>query len=79
MTLANRMVVKRTITYREVTVAIGILVAVVIAFTLWVKAPAEKITKSGFRSHMSLPTIGVQITIKDHFQNLPSKILPQSR
>jgi hypothetical protein len=48
ITLANRTVVKKTITYREITVAIGILVAMVIALTLWISDPAEKIT--GFES-----------------------------
>ena len=44
ITLANRTVVKKTITYREITVAIGILVAMVIALTLWIKNPQEAAT-----------------------------------
>lgn len=37
---------KKLITYRVVTVAIGILVALVIVLTLWVKKPGH--TVSGF-------------------------------
>ena len=33
---------KKTITYREITIAIGILVAMVIALTLWTRIPDEK-------------------------------------
>lgn len=36
--------VKRTITYREITVAIGILVAMVIGLTLWVSDPGDGVT-----------------------------------
>ena len=35
---------KKTITYREITLAIGILVAMVIAVTLWVKDPRQGVT-----------------------------------
>ena len=79
ITLAKRMVVKRTITYREITVAIGILVAMVIALTLWVKTPGEKITESGSRPHASSPMVGLRIQIVQSLQNLSSDILPQRR
>lgn len=48
ITLAKQVSVKKTITYREITVAIGILVAVVIALTLWISEPRE--TMTGFES-----------------------------
>lgn len=38
-TLAKGINVKRSITFREITVAIGVLVAVVIALTLWMGIP----------------------------------------
>ena len=34
---------KRSVTYREVTVAIGVLVAMVIALTLWIGYPQKEI------------------------------------
>lgn len=49
ITLAKRMVVKRSITYREITVAIGILVAAVIVMTLWIKNPETTVTGSDAR------------------------------
>jgi hypothetical protein len=44
--LANEEIVKKLITYRGITVAIGILVALVIVLTLWVKKPGHPV--SGF-------------------------------
>jgi hypothetical protein len=38
--------VKKTITYREITIAIGILVAMVVALTLWTRSPEEKLSGS---------------------------------
>lgn len=35
---------KKTITYREITIAIGILVAMVVALTLWTRDPEEKLS-----------------------------------
>lgn len=55
ITLANRTVVKKTITYREITVAIGILVAMVIAFTLWIHDPQDTITGFESGSNFDLP------------------------
>lgn len=46
---------KRTITYREITIAIGIIVAMVIALTLWTTVPEEKLSRTGTR--VSLPAI----------------------
>ena len=46
---------KKTITYREITVAIGILVAMVIALTLWIKDPGEAFTGFQTGSHVDLP------------------------
>ena len=45
---------KKTITYREITVAIGILVAMVIALTLWIKEPRETMTGFETRPHIDL-------------------------
>ena len=50
------MVVKKTITYREITVAIGILVAMVIALTLWITEPRETMTGFESRPHIDLTT-----------------------
>lgn len=47
--------VKRNITYREITIAIGIIVAMVIALTLWTMVPEEKLSLTGTRE--SLPAI----------------------
>jgi hypothetical protein len=41
-TFAKSKVMKRRITYKEVTLALGIVVAVLVALTLWVTHPAEK-------------------------------------
>jgi hypothetical protein len=42
-TLANKNIVKRKITYKELTLAFGIIIAVVVALTLWAsKNPAEE-------------------------------------
>ncbi|MGC1242754.1 MAG: hypothetical protein WA874_14280 [Chryseosolibacter sp.] len=40
-------------TYREITIAIGILVAMVIALTLWTRVPGDNL--SGADSRLSLP------------------------
>jgi len=49
--------VKKSITYREITIAIGILVAMVIALTLWTRVPEKKLSGPGGTSgHVSLPS-----------------------
>jgi hypothetical protein len=40
-TLANHSSVKISVNYRAVTVGIGILVAMVIALTLWIRSPKD--------------------------------------
>lgn len=52
--ISNNPVVKKTVTYREITIAIGVIVAmVVIALTLWIRVPGENLSGSGPR--LSLP------------------------
>lgn len=46
---------KKSITYREITVAIGILVAMVIAMTLWVTLPDNKEVSGSNSSPQYLP------------------------
>ena len=41
LTLANRSCVKIQVNYRAITVGIGILVAMVIALTLWIRSPKD--------------------------------------
>lgn len=38
--------VKKTVTYREITIAIGVVVAVVIALTLWTRGPGDRVSES---------------------------------
>lgn len=47
ITLAKPTGMKRNITYKEITLVLGILVAVVVAFTLWVSQPSEHTTING--------------------------------
>jgi hypothetical protein len=47
--------VKRSITYREITIAIGILVAMVIALTLWTRVPEEKLSGSHTSAQVATP------------------------
>lgn len=67
------MVVKNTITYREITVAIGILVAMVIAFTLWIKTPGDKISASGSQPAMNIHTVSLRTAIIESLEDLSSK------
>ena len=46
---------KKSITYREITLAIGILVAMVIAMTLWVTLPDEDVSGSNSSQQLNLP------------------------
>jgi hypothetical protein len=55
--------VKKSITYREITVAIGIIVAMVIALTLWIRVPKEKVTGSG-----PAPRTGMHAAAKNLFK-----------
>ena len=59
ITLAIPYIVKKSITYREITIAIGIIVAMVVALTLWTRVPDEK-------------SSGVSATVET---NLPSALL----
>ncbi|MEX1238427.1 MAG: hypothetical protein WEB30_01870 [Cyclobacteriaceae bacterium] len=55
ITLApTHIVKKKTITYREITIAIGVIVAMVIALTLWTRVPEEKLSRSNTDSPASL-------------------------
>ncbi|MEX2233393.1 MAG: hypothetical protein WD824_14615 [Cyclobacteriaceae bacterium] len=47
--------VKKSITYKEITVAIGILVAMVIALTLWLRVPDNEVSGSASAPKVGLP------------------------
>lgn len=47
---------KKSVTYREITVAIGIVVAVVIALTLWIRVPETGVSDAKANSRLRLPT-----------------------
>ena len=47
---------KKTITYREITIAIGVLVAMVIALTLWTRTPGEPVSRSRTPGEVMLPS-----------------------
>lgn len=48
---------KISVTYREVTVAIGVVVAMVIALTLWVGFPDEETIGIQAGAEFTLPTV----------------------
>ena len=54
---------KKSVTYREITVGIGILVALVIALTLWMRAPGEKVSGS-----QTMPLLGTPASAKNLFK-----------
>jgi hypothetical protein len=64
ITLANNEIVKKFITYREITVVIGILVALVIVLTLWVRKPGQSV--SGYERN---PHVGMPVSAKDIFKS----------
>ena len=47
--------VKKSITYKEITVAIGILVAMVIALTLWIRTPESEVSGPASTPKVGLP------------------------
>jgi len=49
--------VKKFITYRAITVAIGILVALVIVLTLWVREPGDTVSGSERKSPVGAPVV----------------------
>lgn len=53
--------VKKSITYREITVAIGILVALVIALTFWGTGAREDFSGSGSQRPMNVPAVTKKI------------------
>ena len=61
--LANKEIVKKSITYREITLGIGILVAVVIVLTLWVRKPAGIV--SGYDGK---PQVEIRMSAKNFFK-----------
>ena len=65
--------VKRSITYREITVAIGILVAMAIALSLWLGVPGTDISGAEFRSGYDLPSAG-----KTFVLNITTEIFGQN-
>lgn len=62
ITLATAKHVKQPITHRAILVAIGILVAVVIAFTLWIRKPDGVVIGLRTKPQTSLP-----ITVRKMF------------
>jgi len=64
ITLANKEIVKKFITYREITVAIGILVALVIVLTLWVRKPGQSVSGSDRTPH-----VGMSLSAKNIFKS----------
>jgi hypothetical protein len=57
---AKSKIMKQRITYKEVTLALGILVALLVALTLWVTNPAEKQSSQS----VILPYISSLATVK---------------
>jgi hypothetical protein len=56
-TLATDKTVKNPITYRKITLAVGILVALVIVLTLWINRPGEKMADSGASTMIGMPSL----------------------
>ena len=54
--LVNHKEVKKAITYKEITLALGILVALLIAFTLWTR-PDEEVSGSKDIRQISIPSV----------------------
>jgi hypothetical protein len=54
-TLAKPPAVKKHITYKDVTLILGILVAMIIAFTLWIRTPG--ISETSPAGSSSLPAV----------------------
>lgn len=61
ITLATAVTVKKSINIRNVTLAIGILVAILVAITLWTSSPASN-ADSGAIAH---PTTGLVSGARD--------------
>lgn len=61
--------VKKLIDHREITLAIGILVAVVIALTLWIAGPRTELTGSNALPALQVPAPkkAVQSSVTDLF------------
>lgn len=55
--LVNHKEVKKAITYKEITLALGILVAFLIAFTLWTTRPDEEASGSKDIRQISIPSV----------------------
>jgi len=55
--------VKKSITYKEITVAIGIIVAMVIAITLWIRVPEHEVSGAA-----STPKVGLPAAAKNLFK-----------
>ena len=64
--------VKKSITYKEITVAIGILVAMVIALTLWIRVPDSDVSVSA-----SKRTVGLATSAQNVYKSVVS-LFPQS-
>jgi len=69
--------VKKTVVHREITLAIGILIAMVIALTLWMKTPASENSGSDSRPRSVLPSAARNLlnTTIDH---ISTHLFPQT-
>ncbi|MFZ6012949.1 MAG: hypothetical protein ACOYXT_21575 [Bacteroidota bacterium] len=61
--LARRKIVKRRFTYKELTLVLGIVVALLIVFTWWFKNPAVPAQNTG-DNHRTLPVITLPTVAK---------------
>jgi hypothetical protein len=65
--------VKRSITYREITVAIGVIVAMVIALSLWMGLPGSEV--SGTNAH---PVYDLPSSARTFVLNISTDLFEQS-
>lgn len=66
-TLANDKKVKRSVNYKEVILVFGIVIAVLVALTLWDNRPQRKTSRAGTTSFLD---DGLPVTGKNFFRVL---------
>lgn len=69
ITLAKVKGVKRSITYREITVAIGIIVAMVVALTMWMGLPGSEISATDVH-----PGYGLTASVRNFVVNITTQL-----
>jgi hypothetical protein len=67
-TFAKKASVKQNITYREIILAIGILVALLVAFTLWIHNPGDQ-SATQFIQTPQIPTGSFSTTTKNFIES----------